>query len=393
MTTSTLAVLGGGPVGIETALLAARRGLDVRVYEAERPGAHVARWGHVEFFSAWELNWSDWGRQTLEREGYRRPPSDDYPTGREYLERYLWPLCESELLEGCIDGETEVVEVARRSSRKGDHVGEDRAAGGPFVLAVEHDGAREFHTADHVVDATGCYRTPNGLGPGGTRAIGEERHASKIEYHIPDVLGGDRDVYAGTRTLVIGDGYSAATTLRQLLELRRSEDLDIHWLLDDDTSPYEERDDDPLPQRRDLSRFGNRVAADDLQGVETHVGAVRRIRDPEDGEGLAVDLMASTPSIRVDRIVANVGYRPDVSLFRELQVHLCYATEGPMDLAASLIGGSGDCLDQTSEGIDALTHPEDDFYVVGSKAYGRNSSFLLQIGHEQARSVVDAIAE
>lgn len=392
MTTSTLAILGGGPIGIETALLATRQGIDVRVYEADRPGAHVARWGHVEFFSAWHRNWSDWGRETLQREGHQLPAPDDYPTGYQYLERYLWPLCESEALDGCIVSETEVVDVARQSSRKSDHVGSDRSAGGPFVLAVEHDGERRFETAEHVVDATGCYRTPNGLGPGGTRAVGEETYQSKIDYYIPDVLGSDRDRFAGTETLVVGDGYSAATTLRQLLQLRRSTDLDIHWLRDDDETPYTDREDDPLPQRRDLSNFGNRLAADELGGVETHVGTVRRIRRPDDGSGFVVDLMASTPSLSVDRIVANVGYRPDVSLFRELQVDLCWATEGPMDLAASLIGGSGDCLDQTSEGLDALAHPEDDFYIVGSKAYGRNSSFLLQIGHDQAEAVVGAIA-
>ncbi len=40
----------------------------------------------------------------------------------------------------------------------------------------------------------------------------------------------------------------------------------------------------------------------------------------------------------VDRVIANVGYTPDTSLYRELQVHECYASLGPMKLAAALLG-------------------------------------------------------
>ena len=57
------------------------------------------------------------------------------------------------------------------------------------------------------------------------------------------------------------------------------------------------------------------------------------------------------------------GYRPDTSIHRELQVHLCYATEGPMKLAAALLGedSNGDCL--------------------------ARSDFLLQTGIEQVRDI------
>jgi len=93
--------------------------------------------------------------------------------------------------------------------------------------------------------------------------------------------------------------------------------------------------------------------------------------------------------LRVDRIVANVGYRPDLSLNREIQVHQCYASEGPMKLAASLLASAGgDCLAQASVGVDILKNPEPNYFILGAKSYGRNSSFLLRLGIDQIQEVL-----
>ena len=95
--------------------------------------------------------------------------------------------------------------------------------------------------------------------------------------------------------------------------------------------------------------------------------------------------------MKCDRVVANVGFRPDASLYQELQVHQCYASEGPMKLAAALLSsagaGSSDCLAQVSPGPGTLVNPEPGFFIVGMKSYGRGSKFLLRVGHEQVAMV------
>ena len=98
---------------------------------------------------------------------------------------------------------------------------------------------------------------------------------------------------------------------------------------------------------------------------------------------------SGSPSrLTVDRIIANVGYRPDRSIYEELHIHECYATQGPIKLAAKLLGEtSSDCLAQTSHGSDVLKNPEPNFFILGSKSYGRNSNFLLRVGHQQIREV------
>jgi NADPH-dependent 2,4-dienoyl-CoA reductase/sulfur reductase-like enzyme len=57
--------------------------------------------------------------------------------------------------------------------------------------------------------------------------------------------------------------------------------------------------------------------------------------------------------------------------------------------AAALAGGA--CLAQTTHGADSLTNPEPGFFILGSKSYGRNNTFLMRIGWEQVAEVFGVI--
>jgi hypothetical protein len=96
--------------------------------------------------------------------------------------------------------------------------------------------------------------------------------------------------------------------------------------------------------------------------------------------------------VTVDRVLSLTGAVGDHRLYRQLQVHECYATSGPMKLSAALLGaGAGDCLAQTSHGVETLTNPEPGFFILGSKSYGRNNTFLLRVGWEQVAEVFAAL--
>ena len=106
----------------------------------------------------------------------------------------------------------------------------------------------------------------------------------------------------------------------------------------------------------------------------------------------ADDPAVNSEQLSVDRIIANVGYRPDRRLWEELQVHECYASQGPMKLAAALLGeASADCLSQSGHGAETLRNPELGLFILGSKSYGRDSRFLIRIGLEQIRDVFSLI--
>jgi len=389
-----VAIIGGGPIGIEAAVYGRERGLEVEVLERGRVGANVERWSHVQLFSAWELNRSRWGERVLEREGVALEPEGAYPTGAEYLETYLRPLAGSDVLAERVREHHEVRGIARRGALKTEQVGAAARGKRRFVLRVDGPAGETLVEADAVIDATGVYDIPNGLGPGGLRAMGEEAHRDEIEYYVPEVSEGDRRRYAGRHTMVVGAGYSAVTTLRDLQRLRgEAGETEITWCLRSGGEPYALIPDDPLPMRRELTEFGNAAARGEIPEIEVVVGPIRELR--RDAGHWRVELVESGEGtvVEVDEIVANVGYRPDMAMFRELQVHPCWATEGPIDLAASLVGAESgaDCLEQTASGVEALEHPEPDFFVLGSKSYGRHSTFLLDVGFGQIEEVFEEL--
>jgi len=156
-------------------------------------------------------------------------------------------------------------------------------------------------------------------------------------------------------------------------------------------APYTMQEGDPLPQREQLYRLANSLVAEGQEGEEARRGfaSFRHLPGAEvvalkKQEGRVVVQLCGGEEEVVEHLVAMVGYRPDTSITRELQVHYCYATEGPMKLAAALMaagGGGGDCLAQVSPGPATLLTPEPGFLVLGMKSYGRGSAFLLRCRH------------
>lgn len=76
---------------------------------------------------------------------------------------------------------------------------------------------------------------------------------------------------------------------------------------------------------------------------------------------------------------------PARGLYRQLQVHECYATGTPMNLSAAVLGGAGgtDCLVEPAVGVEALRHPEPGFLILVAKSYGRPNTLPLQAGYRQ----------
>ncbi len=396
-----IAVIGAGPIGLEAALYARTLGYEVTVFERGEVGASVRDWGFITLFSPWSLNCSPLGRQALRRDDPAWTPPDDAacPTGQEYSERYLLPLSRLPALRGCIRTQTEVLAVGREGLLKGDLIGDPRRGGHPFrILVRDRSGQERVHLADVALDASGTYGHSNWIGSGGIPAPGERASARRISYRLEDIAGAARPRYAGKRTLLVGGGYSAATTAVAFEALiREAPGTSLLWVSrTEDEMPYQSIPDDRLPSRAALIASAIRVVSG-RPGIEYHrCASVEAIRsaDAEGRFGVTLRINGQTRETAVDRIIGNVGYSPDSSIYRELQVHECYATCGPIDLAASLLASSPgpDCLARTSAGPEALKNPEPNFYILGAKSYGRNSTFLIRLGLEQVRDVFTLIA-
>ncbi|MGH9322846.1 MAG: hypothetical protein ACRD3V_23545 [Vicinamibacteria bacterium] len=391
MSSRRIAVLGAGPIGLETALAFAARGNgnEVQVYERDTVGGNLKRFGHIRLFSPWEMNHSPLGARWLEDAGVELPEQGAYLTAGEHADRYLSPLAQSAPLAGRIHENTEVLFVGREGIGKNDMVGGPRHRH-PFRLLL-HGSSRgeEIARADVVVDCTGTYGNSNWLGSGNLPAKGERGLSGRIDYELRDVCGGEKARFEGSRVLLVGGGHSAATALDGLLSLSGTT---VEWVARK-RAPLEVIASDPLPERKRLSELANRIAGGESPRVRFYPeAAVESLQ--EKGAGFEVELSqpAGRTILEVDRILAHVGYHPENRIYRELQVHECYASSAPMKLAAALLGASAkDCLAQSSMGAETLLNPEPDFFILGAKSYGKNSNFLIRVGLEQIEDLVSLV--
>jgi len=397
---------------LEAALYARFLGYHVDLYECGDVAAHVQRWGHVRMFSPFHMNRSTLGIAAIAAQDpdYQPPADDAILTGREWFDRYLHPLSQTDLLIDHLHTHTKVVSVGRLGLLKTEFPGDECRRDTDFRLLLEKaDGSESESTAEIVIDTSGVFGNPKFMGQGGAPARGERGLRSEIEYGVPDILGRDRQTYAGQRILVVGSGHSAATALVALDQLaEQAADTRVTWVTrrppveadpattahQADTGPIEEIAGDTLSERAELAKRANALAAGSSPHVVcwrgTNVDAIARI----DGTFEVLLSGLHEGALPFDRIVANVGGRPDLGLFEELQVHTCYASDGPMALAAALSKStSADCLEQTTHGPATLLNPEPDFYILGAKSYGRNARFLTSLGIQQVRDVFTMIGD
>jgi thioredoxin reductase len=399
-TAPRIAVLGAGPIGLEAALYARSLQMPVAVYERGRVGEHLQRWGHVRLFSPFGMNCTPLARAAIraDKSKHEFPADGDCVTGKEHLAAYLEPLSKADLLQDCLRTETHVVSIGRRGFLKEEMPGDARRGQQPFRLLLrDAKKAERIEEADVVVDCTGTYGRHRWLGDGGMPAAGETAAEPNISYQLDDILGERKAAYAGKTTVVIGGGYSAATTICNLATLgEHNTDTWVIWLARGSSSqPIKRVTGDPLKERDRLAVRANMLATRADGNVEFHPQTVIDAVEyggPDKGFHITARAAGKVRTWDADRLVANVGFTPDTDVYRELQVHECYASLGPMNLAAALVKLSGaDCLSIPAQGAATLRSPEPNFYVLGAKSYGRNSNFLLKTGFEQVREVFTLI--
>lgn len=387
-----IAILGAGPTGLEAALAAVDGGYPFTLYEAgDGVAADVRRWGHVRLFTPWSLDVSPRMRRHLLQAGIEVPDTDECPSGAELVAGLFEPLAALPTVASSLRTGTRVLEIGRDGLVKNDEVGTGRRAEHRFrLLVAAPDGDECTASADVVLDCTGSYGNPNATGNGGIAAPGERQLDGLIRRHIPDFAAEAED-WGGTTVLLVGAGHSAQTAAADLAELAETHPgTRVFWVLRGDASGFRPESADPLPARAQLLARAAELAGGASPAVEARRGVVVDSLARHDGRIRATLRYqgGETTALDVDRVLSLTGYVGDDRLYRQLQVHECYATSGPMKLAAALLGAANDdCLTQESHGADTLVNPEPGFFILGCKSYGRNPTFLMRVGWEQVEEV------
>lgn len=388
-----IAIIGAGPVGLAAAARAVERKLDFVLLESgPSVGSAIREWGHVRVFSPWAYNIDDAAHALLKTINWMAPKPTALPTGCEIVENYLEPLAAHPAIAPNIRVKARVTSIARAFNDKMNDA--DRAAS-PFVLRWRDAAGEEHETlARAVIDASGAWSQPNPIGVNGLPVLGEAEARDSIDYGIPDVLGGARERFAGKRVLVVGAGHSAINVALDLLALQKgTPDTKVIWALRRNRIEKLLGGglNDQLPQRGALGLAAMEAIKEQRLEVLAPF-AVSRITALNGSLQVVAKLRDSETIFEVDRIVVATGLRPNLDMLRELRVAIDPSVEAPPALAPLIDPNLHSCGSVPPHGVVELSHPEPNFYIVGSKVYGRAPTFLMATGYEQVRSVIAELA-
>ncbi len=384
-----VAIIGAGPVGLAAAAHLTQRKIPFILFEAgDTVGHNILSWQHIKIFSPWQYVIDKAAEKLLIESEWKSPDLKILPTGKQLVENYLRPLAQLPSIASGIHLNTKVISIGRKGIDKMKTSGRSQK---PFSIKVEQNGNTIYYEAKAIIDSSGTWNQPNPIGSGGVYAQGEQVLNQHIFYGIPDVKKDQLNRYKNKNVVVVGSGHSAINVLLDLADVQEKyPDTQLNWVLRKDhvSAVYGGQESDALEARGTLGiRIEQLVNSGKLQ-IYTPFH-ILKLTNESTGIKIEGDLNGDREFINnIDEIISNTGSRPNLDMLREVRVDLDSALESVFDLAPLIDPNVHSCGTVRPHGENELRHPEQDFYIVGSKSYGRAPTFLMATGYEQVRSVI-----
>lgn len=385
-------IIGAGPVGLAAAAHLATRNQSFILFESGNTVAsNILSWKHIRVFSPWRYNIDKAARQLLEQTNWQAPDEEGLPTGNELYHQYFKPFAELPIIKPSISLNSRVISIGRKNIDKMKTTWREEL---PYVVQVQHNNEINQHEVKAVIDASGTWNSPNPIGSGGNYAVGELENKEKIFYGIPDILHQHEVRYKNKSVLVVGSGHSSINAILELDKLKEKYPAtEIHWVLRKKNvrDVYGGQEADALEARGALGIKIEQLVNEDRINVYTPFQIQKLINKSDKLTIVGFQHEEKFALPQIDEIISNTGSRPDFSFLREIRLNIDSSLESIGEIAELIDPNIHSCGTVRPHGEKELQHPDKDFYIVGSKSYGRAPTFLMATGYEQVRSIVAAI--
>lgn len=332
---ATIAIIGGGPIGIEAAIYARFLGFFVSIFEQRRVGHRMLDW-HDRLLSVPVSECTTpLGHAAIaaQDDQYKRPEADKVFTGKQYADEYLIPLAKCDLIFDDIHFLSPIDDVSRIRTRVTDRIDWQERCNDEFRVLVNgrHRGVWNAR-ADIILDCRGEHPSPVGIGPGGGQAIGESQTREFFHRHAPLDRKFERKMLQSKRVVLVGTGLLACNFATEFCEQFGNDNQSVlTWLVAPEVN---EHSDHFLAVRRKLlqSEYRNfgcieMLGVEQIEKKEDATFHLRLLKDDDSTIELDCDVVAdlsigqcrpiSTSLHRHDRfepaIVASAYDAPDLS--------------------------------------------------------------------------------
>lgn len=383
-----VAIIGAGPVGLAAAAHLESREESFFLLEAgNQVGTNILSWGHVRLFSPWRYNIDKAASKLLNKHEWNQPDLDALPTGKELVEQYLYPLSNLPEIQPFIHLNTKVLSIGKKDTDKMKTANRDNV---PFIIYAEKDGEFQTFEARAVLDATGTWGNPSPSNSNGIWVKDEIALKDQIFYGIPDILGKQKERYANKRVVVVGGGHSAINALLELATLKESyPETVIIWVMRRQKvqDAYGGEEKDALAARGALGSRIHQLVDANMITVETPF-LIQYLKKSNMGiDMIGMQFGKQRTLSGIEEVIVNAGSRPDLAMISEIRTSIDSATESVEALSPLIDPNLHSCGTVRPHGEKELRQPEQNFYIVGAKSYGRAPTFLMATGYEQVRSI------
>lgn len=358
---SDLVIIGAGPMGIALAvrMLSIKKSFTI-IEKGSSVGSNILEWGHVHFFSNWK-ECVDLKSQNLLSESIPLDyDSEGYPSGNEFVKKYLIPLANLNQLKNNIVLRSEVVEVEFNFSTE------------KFLVTFHQNGETKFIETKVVVDASGNWGNTNKLIKDGSDYyphINRIPKPSYIRHHFQDA-----------KVAIVGNGHSAMNSIALVSDYSNAE---INWLIRKDSPNFgkskvdgqsialENKVIDLVNQKQIIIHKNFLVSKVENRGSQVEIFS-------EQGHSLR----------RMDYLIENIGANADYSFLKNIPINVDDTFNVPANLACKINPKFHTCS-SLSYNFEDTVISDVDYYVVGMKSFGKASNFLLSYGYD----ILDELAK